>query len=212
MQRQQRGQIFDYEKTKPKSKLPTAAESEAAARLVRQTPEGRDLYRGVLAYQQKWGEVAKMQEEWNKLFSSARTSGNVKRDAELRAIARAIREAPQDDRDLYRGFSLMADVDVNKWLGTTQRLPITSFSSDRAIARSFKGATLKHKRRQVNVTLKGGPSRRALPIEVFGIPKYAYEREWLTAGAFKITKVEQRQGHWYIEMEQVAVFDERNGQ
>jgi 2'-5' RNA ligase len=199
--------VIDYSATKPKSRLPTVEEHQAAAKVAQKTQEGRDLRRGVIAYQQKSGEVKVLQSQWNQVIAQRGSTGNPKRDAELKAMAKAIRQAPDDDRDLYRGFSLPADVDVNTWLNTTQALPVTSFSSDRKLANTFRGATLKHGRRQVNVTLKGN-GRKAVPIEVFGTPKYAYEREWLTAGAFRVTKVEMRQGHWHIEMEQTAAFHE----
>lgn len=200
------GVSVPYDAIMPGTKAPTEAEASAAARAVTKTSDGKRLRRITVAFQSKSGEVEQIQRDF--MTRAARKStGDGRRDADIDVLTAAIRHAPATDHDLYRGFSLDKDVDVNEWLGKSQILPPTSFSSDRRLANSFKGPTLKQGRRQVQVTLKP-TNRRALPIEKYGTPKYAYEREWLTAGQFTVTKVEQSRGHWQIEMEHTGVFQE----
>lgn len=194
-----------YDAILPGKQVPTEKESSTAARAVTKTPEGKRLRRTTVAFQSKAGEVDRIQHDFM-TRAAGKSTGDSQRDKDMDILTSAIRHAPQTDHVLYRAFTLGKDVDVFEWQGKQQNLSVASFSSDMRVAKSFRGATLKQGRRRVFVTLL--PGSRALPIEKFGTPKYAYEREWITAGGFKVTKVKQVQGHWQVEMEHVALYKE----
>lgn len=107
------------------------------------------------------------------------------------ALLGAIRDAPSDwaPASLYRGISVPGSQDsvLAKYRANdTIDLSLTSFSSDRNVAKRFQMMTAKPSTTRVTVELVGD-GKHMLPIQDLPHDRRLWrEKEWVTAGRFEV--------------------------
>lgn len=116
------------------------------------------------------------------------------------ALLDAIRHAPDDwtPDTLYRGMTVKGTLDnvLAKYTGTDSLdLSLTSFTSDRNVAKRFQNMTSKGGR-EVRVMVELiGPGKKALPIQ--NLPKdrrLFKEKEWVSAGRYRVVEAKKAPG------------------
>lgn len=179
---------------------------EKARAAMAKTADGRKLMTVTTKWQGQSEEVTKIQTDFMTRAAGKKTR-SVQRDEQMRVLKDGIKNAPTNDRVLYRGAKYTKDSDIDGLLGKSFVIPPSSFSSDERISRQFVDRSQGVSK---TVLYRLAPGKgRALPVELYGDPKYAYEKEWVSAGQFKVTNVEKLKGNkgYIIDVEHTAMFD-----
>lgn len=125
------------------------------------------------------------------------------------AILGALRSAPTDWAPdvVYRGMSIRGKLEkvlASYQPGQRLNLNLTSFSSDRAIAKKFQYMTSSSGSTNVMVELVG-PGKRMLPIQNLARDRRLFkEREWVGGGEFEVLEVKKASGGVLVRMRQVG--------
>lgn len=119
-----------------------------------------------------------------------------------RAMLAALRAAEPTAPQLYRGFSA-SEADMAKYVeGGEMLLAVSSFSEDRTIARGYARRNVSVER-PLAVELVLHQGGRAVRIDAFSptVPRLM-EREWISAGAYRIVRLKRRGTRLTITLEQ----------
>lgn len=179
--------IGDYDAITPKK----GNTREKALASIQKTADGKRLVNVTKKWQGQSGEVEKIQKDFMTRAAGKKTRSS-QRDAQMDVMMKGIKNAPPSDRELYRGVKLPKGTDVAGMKGKTMTLPPSSFSSDERISRQFVDRSAEQSETVILRARKG--KMKGMPVELFGDPAYAYEKEWVSAGAFEITNVEKLPG------------------
>jgi len=170
------------------------------------SPDGKKLATITKKWQGKSGQVEAIQKDFL-LRAAGKKSASHQRDEHMRVLKDGIKNSPPNDETLYRGVKMPKGHDIAGMVGTSFVIGPSSFSSDQRIARHFvdKGQTV-----STTVMYRLAPNKgRGLKIADHGDPNYAYEKESISAGQFKVIKAEKLPGNkgWMVDVEHTAMFD-----
>ena len=195
-----------YEALRP-GRAWTAEKRDAILTALRATPEGKVLA-DTLERFQDGGSIARLRTKIDKRLAGETIDATSAARAD--ALLTAIREAPTDwaPETLYRGMSVPGSVDslLAKYQpGGTVDLSLTSFSSDRKVAKRFQQMTAKARTTRVMVELVGD-GKRTLPIQDLPKDRRLWrEKEWVTAGRYEIVDAKRSpDGGVLVRMRQVG--------
>lgn len=184
--------------------LPRPGQTKAnALKQLDRTPEGKALVSVVDSWQRD--ECPRIQKDF-----MARSQGkplNKQADAKITALMAGMRDSPMSP-ELYRGVRMPKGFDPKTALknGTTFVLPPSSFSSSSRTGRAFAKAQGGRQKDGVPVVYRV-KAARGLPVEVFGSSRYKSEREWISAGQYKVTGVSKgRDGVYTVDVDHTAMF------
>lgn len=174
----------------------SAEKRERILSTLRGTPEGRILA-DTLERFQDGGSIARLRTKIDKRLAGEAIDSTSQ--ARVDALLGAIRDAPTDwaPDTLYRGMSVQGTLEnvLAKYRpGQDLDLSLTSFSSDRAVAKRFQDMTAKGRSTRVMVELVG-EGKRVLPIQDLPKDRRLWrEKEWVTAGRFQVVEVKKAPG------------------
>ena len=195
-----------YEALRP-GRAWSAEKRDAILTAMRATPEGKVLA-DTLERFQDGGSIARLRTKIDKRLAGETIDATSAARAD--ALLTAIREAPTDwaPDTLYRGMSVSGSLDnvLAKYQpGGTVDLSLTSFSSDRKVAKRFQAMTAKAKTTRVMVELVGD-GKRTLPIQDLPKDRRLWrEKEWVTAGRYEIVDAKRSpDGGVLVRMRQVG--------
>ena len=128
---------------------------------------------------------------------------------EPKALMDAI-EGSSVSPSIHRGNRFnAADIDKLK-VGKAMILPPGSWTASPRIAGQF--AKNPSRRKVIPVVFHVPSGAKTLPIEKFGDPSHKNEREYISAGQFKILKVSKRGGVTHVDLEHTAMFSWKGAQ
>ena len=174
----------------------SADKRERILSTLRGTPEGRILA-DTLERFQDGGSIARLRTKIDKRLAGEAIDATSQ--ARVDALLGAIRDAPTDwaPDTLYRGMSVQGSLEnvlAKYQAGADLDLSLTSFSSDRAVAKRFQDMTAKGRSTRVMVELVG-EGKRVLPIQDLPKDRRLWrEKEWVTAGRFQVVEVKKAPG------------------
>lgn len=173
---------------------------------VSKTTDGKRLITVTKKWQGQSGEVTKIQDDFMTRANGKKTR-STQRDAQMDALMKGMKNSPVNDRTLYRGAKYTKDSDIPGMKGKSFVIPVSSFSSNEKISRQFVNRAQEG---STTVLYRLNPGKgRALPVELIGDPKYAYEQEWISAGQFTVKEVTKLPGNkgYIIDVDHTAMFD-----
>lgn len=171
----------------------SADKRERILATLRGTPEGRVLA-DTLERFQDGGSIARLRTKIDKRLAGEAIDATSQ--ARVDALLGAIRDAPTDwaPDTLYRGMSVQGSLEnvLAKYQpGADLDLSLTSFTSDRGVAKRFQDMTAKGRSTRVMVELVG-EGKRVLPIQDLPKDRRLWrEKEWVTAGRFQVVEVKK---------------------
>lgn len=174
----------------------SADKRERILSTLRGTPEGKVLA-DTLERFQDGGSIARLRTKIDKRLAGETIDATSQ--ARVDALLGAIRDAPTDwaPDTLYRGMSVQGSLEnvlAKYQAGADLDLSLTSFTSDRAVAKRFQDMTAKGRSTRVMVELVGD-GKRALPIQDLPKDRRLWrEKEWVTAGRFQVVEVKKAPG------------------
>jgi SPP1 gp7 family putative phage head morphogenesis protein len=174
----------------------SADKRERILSTLRGTPEGKVLA-DTLERFQDGGSIARLRTKIDKRLAGEAIDATSQ--ARVDALLGAIRDAPTDwaPDTLYRGMSVQGSLEnvlAKYQAGADLDLSLTSFTSDRAVAKRFQDMTAKGRSTRVMVELVGD-GKRALPIQDLPKDRRLWrEKEWVTAGRFQVVEVKKAPG------------------
>lgn len=194
--------VIDYKAISPGNGN-TAASATAS---INKTAEGKRLVTITKKWQGQSGEVTKIQEDFM-TRANGKTTKSAQRDAQMDVIMKGIKHSPTNEHTLYRGAKYTKDSNIPGMKGKSFVIPPSSFSTDERISRQFVDRS---QSKSITVIYKVAPHKgRALPVELYGDPKYAYEKEHISAGQFTVRNVTKLPGNkgYIIDVDHTAMFD-----
>ena len=128
-----------------------------------------------------------------------------------KAMLNAIRHTPPEmvPQSLHRGLAIPGSADTvlaQYKAGSKVNLNLTSFSTNKGVAREFASESAKGKARKTKVVMEVVGTTKALPIQnVSQNNRFFQEREYITAGRFEIVSATKTpDGTVVLKMRQVA--------
>lgn len=185
-----------YEALRPSKSGWSEAKRASILDSLRATPEGKVLAQTLESFQDG-GSIARLRGKIDKRLAGEAIDATSTARAD--ALLAAIREAPTDwaPETLYRGMSVKGSLDnllAKYQAGGDLDLSLTSFSSDRGVAKRFQDMTAKGKDTRVMVELVG-EGKRALPIQDLPKDRRLWrEKEWVSAGRYEIMEAKKAPG------------------
>lgn len=155
---------------------------------LRKTPEGKTLA-DTLERFQDGGNISRLRTKIEQRLQGEPIDPTS--EARVDVLLAAIRDAPPDwaPDTLYRGMSVPGSQDsvLAKYRGSKDLdLSLTSFTSDRTVAKRFQMMTAKARSTRVTVELVG-EGKHMLPIQDLPHDRRLWkEKEWVTAGRFEV--------------------------
>ena len=170
--------------------------------------DGKKLTTITKKWQGQSGQVEAIQKDFL-LKAAGKSVGSTQRNEHMRVLKDGIKNSPPNDETLYRGVKMPKGHDIEGMVGQSFIIGPSSFSSDEKIARHFvdRSQTV-----STTVIYRMHPGKgRGLKIADHGDPQYAYEKESISAGQFKMVKAEKLPGNkgWIVDVEHTAMFDWR---
>jgi SPP1 gp7 family putative phage head morphogenesis protein len=185
-----------YEALRPSKSGWSEAKRASILDALRATPEGKTLAQTLESFQDG-GSIARLRGKMDKHLAGEAVDATSAARAD--ALLGAIRDAPTDwaPDTLYRGMSVKGSLEnvLAKYQpGDDLDLTLTSFSSDRGVAKRFQDMTAKGKDTRVMVELVG-EGKRVLPIQDLPKDRRLWrEKEWVTAGRYEIVEAKKAPG------------------
>lgn len=187
-----------YEVLRPSRSGWSAERRQDILRTMRSTPEGTVLA-DTLERFQDGGSIARLRGVIDKRLRGEAVPAMSAQRAD--ALLGAIRDAPTDmaPATLYRGMTVKGSLDnvLAKYQGGGDLdLSLTSFSSDRAVAKRFQDMTGGGTKGTTRVMVEWvGDGKRALPIQDLPADRrLAREKEWVTAGRYRVVEAKKAPG------------------
>lgn len=197
----------------PKTGWSKPAHQASMARL-EATPEGKTLRKTLTTFQSgPASAIPRLRTDIEKYLEGDTTLKAGRVDT-IENLLGAINSSDAGDRPLYRGMSIPGKTDtvLAKYAeGDTIDLSLASFSSDRAVASRFSrqghGQRVSAKNTTpVVVEIVG--QKNALPIQqVTDNANIAKEREWITAGKYRVVSAKKSSGSVVVKIEQVGLWN-----
>jgi hypothetical protein len=158
------------------------------------TPEGKVLA-DTLDRFQDGGSIARLRTKIEQRLRGEPVDETSRKRVDV--LLGAIRDAPDWSPDvLYRGMSTpgsQATVLSRYNVGDSIDLSLTSFSSDRSVAKRDQMMTAKDGKKSTRVTVElVGSGKKTLPIQNLPHDRRLFkEKEWVTAGRFKVLEAKK---------------------
>jgi hypothetical protein len=176
---------------------------------LRETDEGKILA-DTLERFQDGGSIARLRTKIDQYLAGVEIDATSRSRAE--ALLNAIRNAPEDwaPDTLYRGMTVKGKLEnvLAKYTpgGEPLDFNLTSFTSDRNVAKRFQQMTSKGSGNETRVMVELiGDGKRALPIQ--NLPRDSRlfkEKEWVSAGRYEIVEAKKSSGSVLLRIRQVG--------
>lgn len=186
------GLATHYEAMKP-TNIWTEEKRTNILNALRSTEEGRVLAETLDRFQDG-GSIARLRTAIEKHANGEPV--NATTAARVEALRNYISNAPSDwaPSTLYRGMSVPGSFEtvMGKYKpGQSIDLNLTSFSSDRLVARRFQQMTAKPGTTRVTVVFTGD-GKKVLPIQNLARDRRLFkEKEWISAGRYRVSEVKK---------------------
>jgi hypothetical protein len=195
-----------YDALRPTSTW-SAEKRDEILKALRETPEGKVLA-DTLERFQDGGSIARLRTKIDKYAAGADIDATSKARAE--ALLNAIRHSPEWSPDtLYRGMTVRGKLDnvIAKYRqGESLDLNLSSFTTDRNVAKGFQKFTAKGAGNETRVMVElVGDGKKTIPIQNLPKDKRLFrEKEWVSAGRYEIVAVKKSAGSVLLRIKQIG--------
>lgn len=176
----------------------------SATKKLKETAEGEALIEVTHEWQDNMTSVTRLQKNFVKRANNGKLTK--KEDAKVTALMDGIARSPVSP-PLHRGVRMKKGFNPETELapGKTFILPPSSFTTSSRQGRGF-AQSITGREETVPVVYRVNAAR-GLPVEVFGLSQYKHEKEYISAGQYKVTGVTRgKDGVYTVDVEHTAMF------